>query len=96
MNEKHDLDYDEAQDVCKNVCGNLYFPSTQEENNEVENVLDNIASYKSFDNWGNFWIRLSYNETEGKWEDADNKGGFPWSSEYWTLMYVGYSKLMLY
>ena len=76
MNEKHDLNYDESQNVCKSICGNLYFPSTQEENDEVEEVFDEISSYDFTNNWGNFWIRLFYNETEEKWKDADNKGGF--------------------
>ena len=75
LNETDDQIYDYAKAICESICGNLYFPATQEENDQVESVFDTIPSYSSFVNRGNVWIRLFYDEAENKWYDADNKGG---------------------
>ena len=80
MDKVDDQQYDQARDTCKGICGNLYFPSTMAENDEVKDVLVEIMDYHcirspflSADE--NVWIRLVYNETEMKWKDPDNKGG---------------------
>ena len=72
IDEIEDRSYDNAINTCKRICGNLYFPSTLAENNEV----DKISGYEKYD--GNpknhIWIRIFYNSTDKKWYDADNKG----------------------
>ena len=60
----------EAQKLCKRFCGNVYYPSTLPENDEVEQVLNDghPGSYFRDD----VWIRVVYNRTEQKWKDAGN------------------------
>ena len=43
--------YNDAKSACKNLCGSLYFPSTLDENNEVEAILANQKSLKYRDIW---------------------------------------------
>ena len=67
-----DGNYDDAKDICKSICGNLYFPSSQQENNEIEEIFDSIETYNTLNDY--IWMRLIYNGTENNWLDADNKG----------------------
>ena len=64
--------YDDAKAICESICGNLYFPASQKENDEVEDAFNSITVDAITSR--PFWIRLSYNETEKRWKDADNKG----------------------
>ena len=62
--------YDEAKIVCKDICGDLYFPSSQKENDEVESVLDGHERRWDI---GYVWIRIYYDQSDGKWKDPENK-----------------------
>ena len=75
LNEKDDQEYDDAKAICKSICGKLYFPATEDENDEIEEVFDQIVGYGSIKNSGNIWIRLVYIRPKNEWHDADNKGG---------------------
>ena len=61
----------EAQKLCESICGNIYYPSTLDENLEVEHVLDDGVG---FGHWftDDVWIRIVFNRTEHKWKDAGN------------------------
>ena len=56
----------EAKNICELICGDLYFPSTLAENNEL------LAIMKK-NNFGRIFIRISDEENEGTWKDPDNK-----------------------
>ena len=56
----------ETKNICELICGDLYFPSTLAENNEV------LAIMKK-NNFSSIWIRISDEENEGAWKDPDNK-----------------------
>ena len=40
IKEDDDQEYTDAKEVCKDICGRIYFPSSYEENIDVEDVLD--------------------------------------------------------
>ena len=71
LGEINDKTYDKAQMVCKDICGDLYFPSSQKENDEVESVLDGRRGYSHDIGW--VWLRIHYDQSDGKWKDPDNK-----------------------
>ena len=57
-----------AKSICESICGNLYFPSTLEENNVVRFIARENGA-PDYD----IWLRLSDHEEEGVWKDHDNK-----------------------
>ena len=61
--------YNYAKVICESICGDLYFPSTLEENYEAYSILGSQDR-----NCVQIWLRLVYNETEGIWKDPENKG----------------------
>ena len=58
----------EAERLCKSICGRIYFPSTLAENNEVFQI-----GRKGGSNYGDIWLRLSDEKTEGVWKDPENR-----------------------
>ena len=64
--------YYNAKSVCESVCGDLFFPSSFEENFEVGLILDapDLDSYQCTQ----VYLRLVYDATERIWKDPDNKG----------------------
>ena len=66
VDDIEDQTYQKAKSVCENICGNLYFPSTMNETDEVESVLELPRN-------GYVWLRITYNETTGKWYDPEYK-----------------------
>ena len=70
IKEDDDQQYSDAEDVCKDICGRIYFPSTLDENLDVEQVLDDGVSGPYFSD--DVWIRMFYNETVGDLTDPDN------------------------
>ena len=69
--------YNDAQNVCADICGRIYFPSTLEENIAVKNVLNEELGPTSGSPDGYFyddvWIRIVYNTTIGDWTDPDDE-----------------------
>lgn len=57
----------QAYNICKSICGSMYFPSTRIEMNEVVALMKNHGV-----SWG-IWLRISDEEKEGHWKDPDNK-----------------------
>ena len=54
------------------MCGDLYFPSTLNDDMEIESIL-NDHHYETGNLVGWHWIRISNKEMEGIWKDPDNK-----------------------
>ena len=50
--------------ICKKICGGMYFPSSLEENNQVDQIMK-INSVNTI------WIRISDVAEEGNWLDPD-------------------------
>ena len=65
----------EAKNICELICGNLYFPSTLAENNEVFAMMQKNDS-------GQIFIRISDEENEGNWKDPDDKEVLTYSNWY--------------
>ena len=65
----------EAKNICELICGNLYFPSTLAENNEVFAMMQKNDS-------GQIFIRISDEENEGNWKDPDYKEVLTYSNWY--------------
>ena len=63
----------EAERLCKDICGNMYFTSSLAENNEVFDIARKAPSFKTDLNYGDIWLRLSDKETEGTWKDPENR-----------------------
>ena len=57
----------QAYNICKSICGAMYFPSTFIENNEVRAGKNNLYLYSTI------WLRISDEEREGHCKD-------PWIS----------------
>ena len=70
IKEDDDQEYTDAEDVCKDICGRIYFPSSLDENLDVEKVLDDGVSGPYFSD--DVWLRIFYNETIGNLTDPDN------------------------
>ena len=70
VREEDDLVYDDAKSICEHICGNIYFPSSLEENDETETALDDgyVSTFFS----DPVWIRIVYDKTVGNWTDPDN------------------------
>lgn len=60
--------FNEAQSICKNICGKIYFPSTLAENNAVNEIARKNGAVGT-----DIWLRLSDAETEGIWKDVENR-----------------------
>ena len=60
--------FHEAENLCKSICGRIYFPSSLAENNEVFE----IASKGGFID-EDIWLRITDEDTEGIWKDAENE-----------------------
>ena len=74
VDEIVDNTYEKAKSVCEHICGRLYFPSTLNEIDEIESVLNRCrVNRRCRDDIGDIWLRLTYNETVGTWYDPDNK-----------------------
>ena len=73
VDELDDKTYEEAKRVCEIICGRLYFPSTLKENDEVQSVIKRLVNHTWLYHYGNIWLRMTYNETDGTWYDPDNK-----------------------
>ena len=61
-----DKTWREAYNICKSICGAMYFPSTRIENKEVAALVEKHGA-----SW--IWLRISDEEREGHWKDPDNK-----------------------
>jgi len=61
--------FQDADILCKYICGRIYFPSSFAENNEVFEIAKKSANLDTDD----IWLRLSDQETEGIWKDPDNR-----------------------
>ena len=57
-----------AESLCKSICGRIYFPSSLAENNEVFEIAHKRGSQNE-----DIWLRLSDEDTEGIWKDAENE-----------------------
>ena len=76
IREDDNQEYTDAQNVCKHICGKIYFPSSLEENLDVEDVLDKgYRNYRSYATHfsDDVWLRIVYNNTIGNWTDPENK-----------------------
>ena len=78
----------QAKKICDSICGDLYFPSTLEENNEVAAIIKERDIY-------DLLLRISDIEQEWVWKDTDHKevlhftnwaGTQPNSGEHYAAM----------
>ena len=60
--------FDQAEKLCKIICGRVYFPSSLAENNEVFDI-----ARKSGSEYQDIWLRLTDEEYEGIWKDPENR-----------------------
>ena len=58
----------DAESLCKQICGRIYFPSSLPENNELFGIA--LKGGFSFED---IWLRLTDEETEGTWKDPENR-----------------------
>ena len=65
----YEKNFNDADRLCKSICGRIYFPSSFAENNEVFEIAKKSAKLGT----GDIWIRLSDQDTEGIWKDPDNR-----------------------
>ena len=56
----------QSKKICDSICGDLYFPSTFEENNEVAAIIKERDIY-------DILLRISDIEQEWVWKDPDHK-----------------------
>ena len=56
----------QSKKICDSICGDLYFPSTLEENNEVATLMRERDIY-------DLLLRISDIEQEWEWKDPDHK-----------------------
>ena len=60
--------FNEAQKLCKSICGSIYFPSSLAENNEVFEIARTAKTEHE-----DIWLRLSDEQTEGVWKDFESR-----------------------
>ena len=65
--------FSQSQKMCEYICGNLYFPSTLEENNEVASIAKEYDVHEHF-------MRISDQETKSLWKDPYNKEGLKFTN----------------
>ena len=71
LDEIDDKTFDDAKRVCDTICGDLYFPSSQKENDDLQSFLKDRPNGSRNINW--LWLRIIYDETAEEWKDIDNK-----------------------
>ena len=55
-----------ANQLCSNVCGRIYFPSTLSEIKEIKR----FSRHNQWSNWW-IWLRLQYDRRYWTWKDGD-------------------------
>ena len=60
------LGFDETLFLCKSICGRLFRPTSQNENDEIPLIMKRIGATVGFH------IRLSDRDKEGNWQDPEN------------------------
>ena len=63
-----DKTFHEAESLCKNICGIIYFPSSLAENNKVFDIAGKGGSQDQ-----DIWLRLTDEGAEGIWKDPENR-----------------------
>ena len=57
---------DQSRFLCAGICGRMFLPSSQKENDEVSSILRRNGVIKSA------WIRISDVDNKGIWRDIEN------------------------
>ena len=86
--------YHDANRVCHSICGDLYFPSTLKENNEVERVLDKKDNGVDITY---VWLRITFDPIDGVWKDADYKENLNFTNfDDWSSKMPGANHAVMY
>ena len=70
IGKSNGVTYDKSKSICKDICGNLYFPSTLKDDAEIESLLND-----HFLNGGKLlgWHFIRIVKTQNIWKDPDDK-----------------------